>query len=605
MCGLLVSVSRSISEAKFEKALLTMNHRGPDAQATACYPYEGGIVRLGHNRLAIVDVDDRSNQPMSSSCGRYEIVYNGEIYNAVELSDQYLNSCNLQTTSDTEVVLEMFKLFGVEVFSKLSGMYALVILDKSAGQLFVARDGFGIKPLYKYVTESELYFASEIKAFESLGIAPEVDAAQIAVFLQHGFLFEPNCGFTNIEKVLPGTVETYFVNPTPKILQRSKQTYRDVDIPSKPGELFSTSDLSKLVIESISKHLMADVDVCNLWSGGVDSSLIALHAPECRNFTAATDYDLTDAGSDILFVKELEGSTGIVAQEIRLHAYEDASELSLALTESVEVVEELSSDLTIVSILALASAIKNEGYKVVLNGTGADEIFFGYPKYKIFTLWVILKRLKINGLVSALIPKWNNKLVRLRNAMRSHTPERFYQRLSCYFDDLGVEGLLSEKDLVKSLPVQAPISAKRDLEKLLKLERDGFLARNLLLLDKGMMRYSLEGRVPYVTPEIDAAVSSTPVSAHMGLFSTKKILRKMLRNTSLAAVVSRPKRPFHPRFSRAIAAYELSDFTSGCEEKISNFLDLRFVRKEFDNDTRPFHRRQILIMLILWLKRYA
>ena len=188
MCGLLVEIGEKASAELFAEALLSMAHRGPDAEGTTEHNHNDKKVFLGHRRLSIIDTDQRSNQPMSSICGRFQIVFNGEIYNFRQIKDKHLSDQCMATESDTEVLLNSFINHGNMIFDELIGMYAVAIYDSKEGVLTVARDPFGIKPMYIFNDNERLIFSSEIKGLQGLNVKPLVDKNQLRQFLAHGFL---------------------------------------------------------------------------------------------------------------------------------------------------------------------------------------------------------------------------------------------------------------------------------------------------------------------------------------------------------------------------------------------------------------------------------
>ncbi len=161
MCGISGFISKNFDKADLVRMTKSLSHRGPDASGQF-FDSEKGIA-LGHRRLSILDLSDTANQPMSSHCGRYVMVYNGEVYNFKEIANR-LKKTNWKTSSDSEVILEAFVAWGIDFIHQLNGMFAIAIYDKNEDKLFLFRDRMGIKPLYYFYNEKDLIFSSELKA---------------------------------------------------------------------------------------------------------------------------------------------------------------------------------------------------------------------------------------------------------------------------------------------------------------------------------------------------------------------------------------------------------------------------------------------------------
>ena len=207
MCGISGFVSRT-PEAGLDSALEVIRHRGPDASGQWHHAADGWNVGLGHVRLSIIDLSEAANQPFLSADRRSVIVYNGEIYNFQELRAELCAAGRVfRTHSDTEVVLQAYKEWGTDCLQRFEGMFAFALFDLTCNRLLLARDSFGIKPLYYFhdVTAQRLLFGSELRALASLlGRPLDPDPNCFAEFLLNGFLYEPSTGFSDIRKIEPG-----------------------------------------------------------------------------------------------------------------------------------------------------------------------------------------------------------------------------------------------------------------------------------------------------------------------------------------------------------------------------------------------------------------
>ena len=209
MCGIAGFVSKKFSKADLVKMTNSIRHRGPDADGYY-FNSENGI-GLGHRRLSIIDLSNDANQPMTSHCDRYIIIYNGEVYNYKEIALK-LGNIKWKTSSDTEVILEAFVKWGTDFVDELNGMFAMAIYDKLEEKIFLFRDRMGIKPLYYYYDNNKLIFASELKAFKNLKINKKINYDAIYAYLHLGYIPSNQTIYNKIFKVNPGSFLTYHKN---------------------------------------------------------------------------------------------------------------------------------------------------------------------------------------------------------------------------------------------------------------------------------------------------------------------------------------------------------------------------------------------------------
>lgn len=350
-----------------------IRHRGPDGSGSWVSP--DGQVGLGHVRLAIIDLESGA-QPMHSDDGRFTIIYNGEIYNYLELRAE-LDEESFRTRSDTEVVLRAFQRWGVECVKRLRGMFALAIWDACEQRLFLARDRFGIKPLYWARTPEGFYFASEVKAL--LPFLGRRSASQAA--LSDYFTFQFCLGDkTLMEGVwqLPAAHCAFLSPGQEQIVRRYWEVHYDIDYDHT--ERWFTNRLIELLYDSVAMHLRADVEVGSYVSGGVDSSLLAALAREARpdgpfkafngRFLDGVDFDesgyarsLADERNMELFVADI-GEQDFVDHIAKVIWHLDQPAAGPGSFPQYMVSKEVGRHI-----------------KVVLGGQGGDEIFGGYARY--------------------------------------------------------------------------------------------------------------------------------------------------------------------------------------------------------------------------------
>lgn len=379
MCGLIAMFGvDSCGQSGLRNALQQMRSRGPDGEGV----WQGEDVVLGHRRLAILDLDARAAQPMRSACGRYVIVFNGEIYNFRDLRDDLEAAGEpLVTTSDTEVLLRLFAQEGEAMLPKLHGMFAFVIWDALTRRAFAARDPYGIKPLYIARIPGGVAMASQVKALLATGlVSHDPDPIGQAGFWMLGSVPEPHTLFRDIQSVLPGHcvwVESGSM--------RGIRCWQDIgEAWREPGQA-AAADVQGLVREavreSVARHLVSDLPVGVFLSGGIDSGAMAGL--------------MVEAG-----VRDLVGVT--IAYDEFAGRHEDEAPLAARLAAHYGIGhhirrvtrEEFQADLPRILIAMdqpsidgvntwyASKAVAELGLKVVVSGVGGDELFQGYPSFR-------------------------------------------------------------------------------------------------------------------------------------------------------------------------------------------------------------------------------
>jgi asparagine synthase (glutamine-hydrolysing) len=378
MCGIfgfLLDSSRQfeLSTESLDVGLARIRHRGPDG--TGKWVSRNGQVGLGHVRLSIIDLETGA-QPMHSADGRYTIIYNGEIYNYIELRAE-LGEDSFRTHSDTEVVLRAFETWGVECVTRLRGMFAMAIWDAAEKRLFLTRDRFGIKPFYWAQTTGGLYFASEIKALLPFLENRAVSRAALSDYFTFQFCLGEKTLMDGVWQLPAAHFALVSAGQQPKP-QRYWEVHYEVDYDHT--ERWFTQRLRELVEDSVRVHLRADVEVGSYVSGGVDSSLLASLAREVRphgpfkafngRFMDGLDFD------ESRYAKALADE-----QNMQLHVADIGEQ------DFVDCIAKVIWHLDQPTAgpgsfpQYMVSKRVGEHIKVVLGGQGGDEIFGGYARY--------------------------------------------------------------------------------------------------------------------------------------------------------------------------------------------------------------------------------
>lgn len=373
MCGLIAAWDPAgLADAPLAAALADLRHRGPDAQASLWR--EDHRLHLAHARLKIIDTTDGANQPFVSPCGRWAIAYNGEIYNFRELRQEIADRWPWRTHGDTEVLMAAWSLWGEACLPRFVGMFAFAIHDAEEHALTLVRDRFGIKPLYHVAIGARRVFASEIPPL--LRFRPAVaDESTIRTYLELGLYDHgTHTFFKDVRSLEPGTLTRIDLRSGG---ETSRRWYSLAEhVPDLSGA--STEDLTyraeALVLQAVSSHLVADVDVGLNVSGGVDSSMLVRATVEALGHAHLFTQDY-DGYSELPWVREIaDGGTLHVAKL-------DLDAISAYLEETVRSQAEPFGGVFVCGYNALYEAATRENVTVLLDGNGVDEAFLGYKRY--------------------------------------------------------------------------------------------------------------------------------------------------------------------------------------------------------------------------------
>jgi len=559
MCGICGKLNfekgAAVKPALIRAMMDTIRHRGPDDEGL----HIASEVGLGFRRLSIIDLST-GHQPLSNEDGTVWIVFNGEIYNYRELRTFLLARGHVfRTQSDTEVIVHLYEELGPQCVEKLRGMFAFAVWDENARTLFLARDRVGIKPLYYWLSGETIVFASEIKAILAdpavkRTLAPEI----IARFLT--FLYVPGeeTLLKGINKLAPGH---YLLAKDGKAEIRQ---YWDLSF-RKPSECPSLTDaeneLSNLLAEAVELHMIADVPVGVLLSGGVDSTAVLSCAAE------RTDKEIssfTVGFSDSGFADERPYAR-LAAETFGTRHYDmtiTADDFAAFLPQFVWHMEEPVCEPPAVA-LYYVSKLASQYVKVLLSGEGGDEAFAGYDNYR-GIIW--LERLKqvwpgANGAASWGLSQLNSwihspRIAKYAPLVNATFPDYYYSRTSTPYRYSGNGiGELYSADFVNSIdreytvePVRRLLSMVRNqgiLDQMLYIDTKTWLPDDLLIkADKVTMANSLELRVPLLDHRLLEFAAALPPNYKLNGFSLKYIWKKALSKRVPDKILKRKKAGF-------------------------------------------------------------
>jgi len=595
----------------------TLIHRGPDDEGY----YITGSLGLGFRRLSIIDLGG-GHQPMSDGEESVWVVFNGEIYNFLELRRELEGQGHVfRTQSDTEVIVHGYKQWGEEVLNRLNGMFGLAIWDARQRRLVLARDPFGIKLVYYRIDGDRLYFGSEMRAVRAaMSDQAEIDPTSLNLFLRYRYTPAPYTILKGVRKLAPGTKLTIQDG-----CYQLSRWYRFKPIPfspaKSPGE--AREELLALYKQAVRRQLVGDVPVGLLLSGGVDSGLLLalmnLNGSSWPTYTVGygsvfADDELTDAAETARLLTS-KHSTVTITRSI----FEET------LPKIVACLEEPIASSSIVPMYFVCERARQD-VKVALVGQGPDELFGGYRRHlgvRYGTLWARMPDSMRNGISSAITALPRNETLK-RGVYSLAVPDRM-RRYQCVLsilpgdqvDDLFHEGLLDPNSGDSILQCWASMtdlmSATDELGGLQFLEIRSTLPDELLMYaDKLSMAHSLELRVPYVDKEIVEYVERLPANLKVRNGSGKWLHRQVCRTYLPGSILKRPKRGFAVNvvddwFCSAIDSRMAETLLDG-GSKIYQYLRAAAVRELFEQHASGRQdNHKILFSLVVfeeWLRAH-
>jgi asparagine synthase (glutamine-hydrolysing) len=534
MCGIIgIASSRPIEKRAWLAAGRdAMRHRGPDDVGEWWAP--NGFVGLGHRRLAIIDLSAAGHQPMLDDSGELVMVFNGEIYNFAALRAELASRGHaFRSVTDTEVVLAAYREWGTSCLQKLEGMFALAIYDARVGQLFLARDRAGEKPLYYVALDGEIRFASEIKALLADESLPRVvDRSALDCYLAEGFVPSDRSIFRDVRKVPPAHALIFDVGNGKSRVWRY---WRPPDFASEArSEDELVDELDSLLASAVRRQLVADVPVGVLLSGGVDSSLITAFAARAASNVKTFTVRFPGYGK----YDETEHARLIAARFETEHLELEADAIGLdTLPVLARQFDEPLIDSSMIPTYLVTRLVRAH-CTVALGGDGGDELFGGYAHYDRLlylqrTFGWIPRAIRIPAarLAAMVLPpgfKGRNWLQGLATDLNNSVP-----MIASYFDLEPRRALVSGHDgwpfVAESLRERHRPPGGDLLQRATRLDFENYLPEDILVkVDRASMLNSLEVRAPMLdVPVIEFAFRKVP-SELKATRTTRKVLLKRL-----------------------------------------------------------------------------
>jgi len=611
MCGLIgylaANTDAEASESAIEGSLVLMRHRGPDDSGTW---FDDDVV-IGFRRLSLIDWE-HSHQPLPYLGGRYHLIFNGEIYNYLELREQLKAEfdADFQTEGDGEAIVAGYHFWGEDVVTRLRGMFAFLIWDSHERVMFGARDWFGIKPLYHYTDARGSFFSSEKKSLLSVAspaTRADVDTEALQHYLTLQYVPEPASMHAAIDRVDSGTCFT--VRPGE---QPTMRRYFRPDFPIKavaePEKLYH--QIAEALRDSVAKHMRSDFTVGSFLSGGIDSTVVAAlakeHNPDLLTFTTGferqgfSEIDVAAESAAAIGVKHI---TKVVTPQ----------EMMDALPLIIWYLDDPVADPALVPLYFIAREARKH-VKVVLSGEGADELFGGYTIYR--------EPISLRHLTAAPDPVRNalgRLSTKLPEGMRGKDllrrasigiEERYYGNARIFRPD-EMQGLLrTYSDRVSYTDVTAPhYEASKHLDdstRMQYIDLFTWLRGDILVkADKMTMANSLELRVPFLDTEVFDVAKGIPVDQKITKETTKYALRKAIEEIVPAHVINRPKlgfpvptRPWLKDVMYDWAYQHISE--AGTDHLIDTKAALALLQQHRDGDIDYSRKIWTLLVFMIW-----
>ncbi len=538
---------RPIEPGVLKQMARLLTHRGPDDEGV----FIQGEIGLGHRRLSILDLSERGHQPMSTPDRRYTIIYNGEVYNYLELRKELEGQGHIFTTgTDTEVILVLYAIEGAKCLTRLNGMFAIAIWDSKERELFLARDRFGIKPLYYTETNDGIVFASEIKALLAApGVVSRACLPLIDTYFKFGYVPGERTLFEDVRKLLPG--HCLMIGPQ----GTRKKCYWDLEY--KPDLHRSSQqtavELRQLLLDAVRIHMRSDVPVGVFLSGGLDSSTtVALLAEggfnNVKTFSVAyregAEYDETPYAR-------------VIAESFHTDhhvLYVDPNEFRDFVPRFVWYMDEPVTEAAAISLYFIAKLLR-EYVTVALSGEGADELYAGYDIYK-YMCWIETYRKLPQAVRKLLEPTLgivaNDKLNKYIRLAQKPLEERYYGVSLNGIDHSDTLFTKAFMEISESINPYAPLAysyektvGRDPLTRMLYNDLNSWLVDDLLIkADKMTMANSVELRVPFLDYRVVEHAATIPSSMKLHGGESKWILKQAMKDRLPNLVLKRKKRGF-------------------------------------------------------------
>jgi len=610
MCGIIGEISdEKIDVEKFIEMRDELRHRGPDD--SGLWISKDKKIALGHRRLAIIDLSPSGKQPMSNETEDIWLTFNGEIYNYKELRDELIEKGHeFRSNTDSEVIIHLYEELAEKCVEKLRGMFAFGIWDEKRKRLFLARDRFGIKPLYYYKNDGRFIFASEIKAIvKDDKIERKINPIALRYYFIYRYIPAPYSIWQNIYKLPQAHYLLY--NPNKNKLEIRR--YWNLNLRNeKPDEEFAIKKVKELLEESVRYHFVSDVPVGILLSGGLDSSIVAAISSSLgvKTTTFSIGFE-SEKYSELPYAKLVAKKFKIKNVEKILTSYKVVDLLE---NDILYYYDEPLGDSSIFPTFLLMETVAKE-LKVALSGDGGDETFAGYTWYRKFSIYKKLEALSmIFKLLYLIISKFPFKTLKMRLKpftiddsfirYRSIMATRFSEdEIRNLFGKEFYEEIENDEDVIRQYANDI-----RNVKDMQFLDMNSFLVDDILTkVDRASMAHSLEIRVPFLDHPLTEYVMSLDSELIFKNHEKKHLLKRV------ASLLGLPKEIIYRKkkgFSAPIAELGIIDkyipLLKNSHAAKDGILNQDFINKLISSNRSDENNAKLwlLILFELWYRRW-
>ena len=624
MCGFVGILNKNGLNVRpdiLRKMADTIHHRGPDEEGIFINDNCG----FYHKRLSIIDLNT-GQQPMTF--GNYTIVFNGEIYNYIELREELkLKGHKFDTTSDTEVILHLYREYGEACVNRLNGMFAFIIYDKSNNQIYVARDHFGIKPLYWYQDKNRILFGSEIKAILA---HPEIKALpameNLYEYLTFQFILGENTLFQNINKFQPGHYS--IINLKTWSFKTVNYWKPDFNTDTFHSEEYFINELQKILDDTITQQLRSDVPIGTYLSGGIDSSLVTIMASKIVNHPLKSFSGAFNEGPEFNELKYAR----IAAKKANSELYEIFPTEQEFIDVLPKLIYHLDEPVAGPGLFPqyMVSKFASNHVKVILGGQGGDEIFGGYARYLVAYLEQALKGsiFETNEEVEHIVtlksilpnlPSLKQYVPMLKGFWKNDVFEPMDRRYFNLINRMGsisdflhpdfINGRNENRIFDKFSEQFNQAKTKSYYNKMTQFDLSASLPALLQVEDRVSMAVSIESRVPLLDRRIIDLISKMPAGMKFKGGELKYLLKQTIKETMPPEILNRKDKmgfpvPLHIWSKNKKTRDFIMDTLTSKKAKERNIINTKYV-EQIINSERPFSRGLWgLLSMELWFNQF-
>ena len=584
-------------------------HRGPDGT----HVWNGDGITLGHNRLAIIDLSDRALQPMRSNDGRYTIVFNGEIYNYLELRKELEHTYQFKTESDTEVLIAAYSTWGEEMFPRLRGMFAFGLWDTKTHSLLLARDHAGMKPLYYRVDNNVLSFSSEMPALMLVGESRTLDLTSLGFYLSMEYVPSPRTLVSEIKKLPSGHI-LQFENSTLNIRSYIKTSFETTSV--EQANVYSTIDTA------VKRHLVSDRPVGAYLSGGFDSSIVTHHMLRHSNHVRTYSVDFEPVAGEEADSIKFNADARLAEKTAAIFGTEHKTftitldDIRTTIETACASANEPVANSTAITQFLLSDFVRKDGTVVVLGGDGGDELFGGYTRHRIAMSAYVYQQLpsllrKVGSGISPRLSKLETPFFTpLHKALMVKDEKKILLLLQ---KNLPINTSVTDYFDQHYAPYTAMHKEVHPLDIFMRVDRATWLPDECFIRsDYASMAHGLELRVPFADPDVVQMSDHVSIWKKVLPHEGKRIIRETYRPYLPKHLYGQPKRGWlspaakwfrDPVINQLVTNVLSPEYYDGLSELYNWSAIQTLLRDHVDKKTYALYPLWNLLVLQIWARK--